>query len=171
MVLREADTSTDNWLNALASLDVPTCGDPNDGSCAGSYFIPSSIDPHNQTRSDARLAYHDKAAHRSNYHLITSTRVSRVIFDDKRDAYREIQNATGVEVSRVCPRRSRWLTSFSAAQFVRQLDFLHCCQERGDTRSRSHPHPTAARAFGDRETRFVVFAWDFRSEGSARCGK
>jgi hypothetical protein len=103
-ILQNTDTNPDNWLDSLASFDIPTCGDPNDGSCAGSYFIPSSMDPQAQTRSDARLAYHDKAAQRPNYHLMTSTRVSRIVFENKSRGQGANLNARGVGVGRTCAR-------------------------------------------------------------------
>ncbi|KIW12061.1 hypothetical protein PV08_09335 [Exophiala spinifera] len=71
---------TDNWFGALNALDIPSCVDPNEGTSAGSYFLPSSIDPASQTRSDARRAYHDKAANRSNYHVLTDAQVVRILF-------------------------------------------------------------------------------------------
>ncbi|OAP65734.1 hypothetical protein AYL99_01706 [Fonsecaea erecta] len=80
---------TNNWFEALDALRVPTCLDPNDGLCSGSYFLPSSIDPINQTRSDARRAYHDMAADRPNYHLVTNAQVERILFDG---------NSTGLAV-------------------------------------------------------------------------
>ncbi|KIW82036.1 hypothetical protein Z517_05063 [Fonsecaea pedrosoi CBS 271.37] len=82
---------TGNWFKALNTLHIPDCFDPNDGLSAGSYFLPSSIDPVNQTRSDARRAYHDMAAGRPNYHLITNAQVGRVFFDS---------NSTGSEAVR-----------------------------------------------------------------------
>lgn len=33
--------------------------DPNDGTSAGPAFVPTDIDPNNQTRSDARRTYYD----------------------------------------------------------------------------------------------------------------
>ncbi|KIX92869.1 uncharacterized protein Z520_11345 [Fonsecaea multimorphosa CBS 102226] len=77
---------TNNWFEALEALHIPTCADPNDGlPCSGSYFLPSSLDSVNQTRSDARRAYHDMASGRANYYLITHARVERVLFDSEGD--------------------------------------------------------------------------------------
>ncbi|KAK6384755.1 hypothetical protein LTS17_002318 [Exophiala oligosperma] len=71
---------TDNWFAALDTLEIPSPIDPNEGTSAGSYFLPSSMDPASQTRSDARRAYHDKAANRSNYHVLTNAQVGRILF-------------------------------------------------------------------------------------------
>lgn len=44
---------------ANSSLGLPTQFDPNDGTSAGPAFVPTDIDPNNQTRSDARRTYYD----------------------------------------------------------------------------------------------------------------
>ncbi|OQU99029.1 hypothetical protein CLAIMM_04732 [Cladophialophora immunda] len=88
---------TSTWFEALDALHIPTCFDPNEGLCAGNYFLPSSIDPVNQTRSDARRAYHDMAAGRPNYHLITNARVERILFDSNSTGPNVIR-AVGVQV-------------------------------------------------------------------------
>lgn len=64
---------------------MSTCPvDPNEGLSAGGAFLPSSVDPTGQTRSDARRAYHDVAAGRPNYRLVADAQVGRVIFDSAR---------------------------------------------------------------------------------------
>ena len=62
-------------------LGLPTQYDPNDGSSAGPAFVPTDIDPNNQTRSDARRAYYDPYVHRSNFHVITGQHVTRLLID------------------------------------------------------------------------------------------
>lgn len=96
---------TSNWFEALNSLGVGTCLDPNQGLSAGGYFLPISIDPTNQTRSDARRAYHDTAARRPNYHVVTNAQVGRILFNDgstgtRTRARRGALRAVGVEVGR-----------------------------------------------------------------------
>ncbi|EXJ84859.1 hypothetical protein A1O3_05534 [Capronia epimyces CBS 606.96] len=85
---------TVNWFEALNALQIPTSFDPNGGLSAGGYFLPLSIDPSNQTRSDARRAYHDAAAGRPNYHVLTNAQVGRVIFNN------DSSTATGPGVRR-----------------------------------------------------------------------
>ncbi|KAK7905430.1 hypothetical protein LTR67_000152 [Exophiala xenobiotica] len=95
---------TDAWFTALNTLGVPTCADPNSGTSAGAYFLPVCLDPTTQTRSDARCAYHDAAADRPNYHILTNTQVVRVVFDNSTitnstpNARPDIPLAVGVEL-------------------------------------------------------------------------
>ena len=70
-----------NLFNALNILGVPTQFDPNDGTTAGAALIPTDLDPNNQTRSDARRAYYDPYATRSNFHVITGQHVTRVLIE------------------------------------------------------------------------------------------
>ena len=70
-----------NLFSALNLLGVPTEFDPNDGTSAGAAFIPTDIDPVNQTRSDARRAYYDPYASRPNFHVITGQQVTRILVD------------------------------------------------------------------------------------------
>lgn len=62
-------------------LGLPTQFDPNDGTSAGPAFVPTDLDPNNQTRSDARRAYYDPYAGRSNFHVITGQHVTRILVD------------------------------------------------------------------------------------------
>ncbi|KAL8782447.1 MAG: hypothetical protein Q9213_005377 [Squamulea squamosa] len=70
-----------NLFAALNYLGVPTEFDPNDGSSAGAAFVPSDLDPINQTRSDARRTYYDPYVSRSNFHVITGQHVTRVLIE------------------------------------------------------------------------------------------
>ena len=92
------DVAIGNWFQALDYLNIATCYDPDQGGCAGSYYLPSSMDPNNQTRSDARRAYHDIAAGRPNYHVIANAQVSRVLFDGNSARAGQFLHAIGVEV-------------------------------------------------------------------------
>ncbi|KAK0647597.1 Pyranose dehydrogenase 3 [Lasiodiplodia hormozganensis] len=78
-----------NFFQAWTSLGVPIPKDPAAGSKAGVFWSPSSIDPKTRTRSSARIAHHDKIASRPNYHLLTSTVVTKLTFNET--------VATGVE--------------------------------------------------------------------------
>ena len=44
------------------------------------FWVPNSEDPTTETRSDARTAYYDPAANRTNLHLVTATKVDKVLF-------------------------------------------------------------------------------------------
>ncbi len=60
-------------------LGLPTQFDPNDGTSAGPAFVPTDLDPKNQTRSDARRTYYDPYVGRSNFHVITGQHVTRIL--------------------------------------------------------------------------------------------
>lgn len=62
-------------------LGLPTQFDPNDGTSAGPAFVPTDLDPNNQTRSDARRTYFDPYVTRSNFHVITGQHVTRVLIE------------------------------------------------------------------------------------------
>lgn len=55
-----------NFFNALSELGIPTTADTNDGTVAGTAFMPLDLDPVNQTRSTARKAYYDPHMSRPN---------------------------------------------------------------------------------------------------------
>ncbi len=46
---------------------------------AGAAFIPTDLDPRNQTRSDARRTYYDPYVSRPNFHVITGQHVTRIL--------------------------------------------------------------------------------------------
>ncbi|KAL8920889.1 MAG: hypothetical protein Q9172_004306 [Xanthocarpia lactea] len=70
-----------NLFAALNYLGVPTQFDPNDGSSAGAAFVPTDLDPINQTRSDARRTYFDPYVSRPNFHVITGQHVTRILIE------------------------------------------------------------------------------------------
>ncbi|KAL8897572.1 MAG: hypothetical protein Q9207_007153 [Kuettlingeria erythrocarpa] len=70
-----------NLFAALNYLGIPTQFDPNDGSSAGAAFIPTDLDPRNQTRSDARRTYYDPYVLRPNFHVITGQHVTRILIE------------------------------------------------------------------------------------------
>ncbi|KAL8804805.1 MAG: hypothetical protein Q9200_005669 [Gallowayella weberi] len=82
-----------NLFAALNYLGVPTQFDPNDGSSAGAAFVPTDLDPVNQTRSDARRTYFDPYVSRPNFHVITGQHVTRVLIDGVGSTY-EVENPT-----------------------------------------------------------------------------
>lgn len=79
----------------MAQLNIPLNPDPEAGLSAGGYFLASDIDPNNQTRCDARIAYYDPVQSRSNLQIMPNTHVTRILFDTSSSPL----VATGVEVS------------------------------------------------------------------------
>ncbi|KAI9724093.1 MAG: hypothetical protein M1812_000812 [Candelaria pacifica] len=71
-----------NLFTGLNQLGVPTAFDPNDGVSAGAMFVPTDLDPDNQTRSDARRGYYDPYTTRSNFHVMTGHHVTRILIED-----------------------------------------------------------------------------------------
>ncbi|MCJ1293077.1 hypothetical protein MMC34_004630 [Xylographa carneopallida] len=70
-----------NFFDALNYLGVPTEFDQAEGSTAGAAFVPTDLDPNNQTRSDARVAYYDPYSTRENFHVITGQHVTQLIIE------------------------------------------------------------------------------------------
>ncbi|MCJ1435604.1 hypothetical protein MMC27_004978 [Xylographa pallens] len=68
-----------NFFDALNYLGVPTEFDQAEGSTAGAAFVPTDLDPNNQTRSDARVSYYDPYSTRENLHVITGQHVTQLI--------------------------------------------------------------------------------------------
>ena len=76
-------TWTVNWFRALNELGTSTVYDPDEGRAAGAYFLPSDIQPENQTRSDARRTYFDPFLARKNYNVLPNAQVTRLLFNDR----------------------------------------------------------------------------------------
>jgi choline dehydrogenase len=79
----------------LEVLGVPTAFDPAEGIDAGGSFLPSTIHPTNQSRSDARRAYYDPYINRTNFHVATGQQVTRILGEL---GVNSTFTATGVEV-------------------------------------------------------------------------
>ncbi|CCX33384.1 Similar to Glucose dehydrogenase [acceptor]; acc. no. P18172 [Pyronema omphalodes CBS 100304] len=69
---------TKNFVQGMNSLGIPTSHDQAT-SAIGVYYHASSIDPLTITRSFAKTAYHDPASKRSNYHLLPSSHVTKIL--------------------------------------------------------------------------------------------
>jgi choline dehydrogenase-like flavoprotein len=80
---------------ALNILGVPTAFDPAEDITPGGSFLPSTIHPTNQSRSDARRAYYDPYIYRTNFHVATSQQATRIVTEVGADGNVTI---TGVEV-------------------------------------------------------------------------
>ena len=85
-----SDTCAENFIRAWHSLGIESAEDSSGGMATGVYFGSSSLDPRNESRSDAQTAHYNSVSSRPNYHLLTGSAVSRINFVG--------QNATGVEV-------------------------------------------------------------------------
>jgi choline dehydrogenase len=80
-----------NFFDAFHELGVTTPEDPSDGSAKGVFWVPSTLDPIERTRSYARTAHYDRiAATRPNYHVLPLAAATRILFDGP-------NKATGVE--------------------------------------------------------------------------
>ena len=70
------------FFDALNSLGVPTVYDQALGAFAGATFIPTSVEPGNQTRADARVSYYDPISTRPNLHILTDQQVTKILMED-----------------------------------------------------------------------------------------
>lgn len=50
------------------------------GHAVGRFWVPSSQDPKNQSRVDARLAHYERVKSRANYHLLTLHKAIKINF-------------------------------------------------------------------------------------------
>lgn len=63
-------------------MGIGVAADLNGGTNnQGLGWVPTAINPTTRTRSDARLGYYDPIASRPNYHLLTDTTVSKILFN------------------------------------------------------------------------------------------
>ena len=84
-------TFAENFIRAWHSLGVQTPQDPGNGAAKGVSWVPSSLNPSDETRSGAQTAHYDAVAgSRPNYHFLTGNAVSKINFVG--------QKATGVGV-------------------------------------------------------------------------
>jgi len=95
MFIKTNQKSLDNMNDGLASLGVPIAFDPAEGITPGGGFLPSSMHPTNQSRSDARRTYYDEYIFRPNFHVATGQQVTRILSQPSANS---TFIATGVEV-------------------------------------------------------------------------
>ena len=75
-------------LTAAIEIEWDAFGDLNlaiekegaNGHAAGRFWVPSSQDPATQTRSDARLGHFERVIKRTNYHLLTLHKATKINF-------------------------------------------------------------------------------------------
>ncbi|KAH6635115.1 hypothetical protein B0J18DRAFT_448056 [Chaetomium sp. MPI-SDFR-AT-0129] len=72
-----------NFRDAAASVGIPVVDDPNDGTFnSGVYWLTTVLDQQTLTRCSARVAHYDRVIDgRPNYHILTDTTVSKVLFN------------------------------------------------------------------------------------------
>lgn len=92
-----SDWRTANVLEGFAQLGLPVIGDLNNGTAAGAMILPSSMQPDNQTRFDAREAHFNSASRRYNLHIATNQTVTRLVLDSN-SAHNSSRRVMGVEV-------------------------------------------------------------------------
>ncbi|KAH6643036.1 choline dehydrogenase-like protein [Boeremia exigua] len=69
-----------NFYNGAISMGIQPAQDPGNGNAQGIFRLQRSIDAKAQTRSSARVNRFDQDIARPNYHILTNTAVSRVLF-------------------------------------------------------------------------------------------
>jgi choline dehydrogenase-like flavoprotein len=86
---------SENFVNAVKELGIGIAQDQANGSPIGGFYTPHNQDPTTVTRSSAREAYYNTVQTRTNLHLITGERVTRIATNKTG----ETVQVTGVEVS------------------------------------------------------------------------
>jgi choline dehydrogenase len=69
-----------NMYNGALSLGIKQAIEPDNGKAQGIFRLVRSVDAKTQTRSSARVNRYDRDASRPNYHILSSTAVSRILF-------------------------------------------------------------------------------------------
>ncbi|KAJ3566092.1 hypothetical protein NPX13_g7264 [Xylaria arbuscula] len=91
-----------NWWNAAKSIGFPVVDDPESGNNLGIFWIPSVLDATTSTRSDARINHYDRVqGSRPNYQILSSTTVSKILFNGTRAVGVEHLPSAGGESSQV----------------------------------------------------------------------
>ncbi|KAH8728333.1 choline dehydrogenase-like protein [Phaeosphaeriaceae sp. PMI808] len=72
---------SENLYNGALSLGILPSRDPNNGDATGVFRLQRSVDAISQTRSSARINRYDRNIVRPNYHVLSNTAVSRVLFE------------------------------------------------------------------------------------------
>ncbi|KAG7432330.1 Dehydrogenase xptC [Fusarium oxysporum f. sp. raphani] len=101
-------------LEGFAQLGLPVIGDVNNGTAAGAMILPSSMQPDNQTRFDAREAHFNSASRRYNLHIATNQTVTQLVLDSN-SAHNSSRRVMGVEFA---PRNKSKARSISCTREV-----------------------------------------------------
>lgn len=106
----------------MTELDINIPKDGASGHAYGGFWVTHAQDPATATRSDAREAYYNPAKGRSNLHLITGKRVTRLITEDSCDDVK----VTAVEVCMGLVYRTELLTLESPVRGFLWLQAYYC---------------------------------------------
>ncbi|PSN68119.1 choline dehydrogenase-like protein [Corynespora cassiicola Philippines] len=92
-----------DFFKGFRELNVTTPRDPDDGSAKGAFWVPSTLDPKNRTRSYARTAHYDRVIRkRKNYHLLSLSAATKILFDERKRAVGvEYMNRETGQIARV----------------------------------------------------------------------
>ncbi|KAJ4989715.1 GMC oxidoreductase [Stagonosporopsis vannaccii] len=90
---------------AFRTGGYPTPKEHASGDAVGATWIPTSLNPKTQTRSDARRAYYDSVKNRSNLKLITGVEANEVLFEGLTANGVRFTNIDDKSVSKVYAKR------------------------------------------------------------------
>lgn len=90
---------------AFRSEGYPTPKEHASGDAVGALWVPTSLDPKTQTRSDARRTYYDSVKSRNNLKLITGVEANEVLFDKLTATGVQFTNLADKTVSKVYAKR------------------------------------------------------------------
>ncbi|KAF1954478.1 choline dehydrogenase-like protein [Byssothecium circinans] len=86
-----------NFFNGAHSLGISTPDDANGGDATGVFRLQRSVDAKTQTRSSARVNHYDRVIEtRPNYHVLSGSAVTKILFEGTR--------AVGVQHTNVTDR-------------------------------------------------------------------
>lgn len=150
--------SISNFLQGWHSMGVSTPKDPGAGTPWGAFWAPSSLSPTDETRCSSRIAHYDRVKYRSNYHLLTGTAVSRILFKNSLALGVELQSDSGSPTSSVTANKEVILAAGVHSPQILQLSGIgstellakHGIQSIVDL-------PGAGQNFQDHPTLYPVF--------------
>ncbi|KAL9565949.1 hypothetical protein ACKAV7_010131 [Fusarium commune] len=99
-----------NVLEGFAQLGLPIIGDVNNGTAAGAMILPSSTQPDNRTRFDAREAHFNSASRRYNLYIATNQTVTQLVLDSN-SAHNSSRRVMGVEFAPNNKSKARSISS------------------------------------------------------------
>ncbi|KAG7411372.1 Dehydrogenase xptC [Fusarium oxysporum f. sp. rapae] len=99
-----------NVLEGFAQLGLPIIGDVNNGTAAGAMILPSSTQPDNRKRFDAREAHFNSASRRYNLYIATNQTVTQLVLDSN-SAHNSSRRVMGVEFAPNNKSKARSISS------------------------------------------------------------
>lgn len=140
--------SLELFLNAIREFGSHVPKDYASGDALGAFWVPSTLDAVNRTRSFAYTAHYDRVRTRTNFHLLINNKVTQITFSGK--------TATGVKV-RIDRVYMFQLGSSDASEFLpiaRNCSWrsrpVGVCKSRGHCCSGCSAHTTNSPTFGCR---------------------